>query len=37
LWDDPGLGIRWPDLGARPTLSAKDQAGSSLEKAQFFD
>jgi dTDP-4-dehydrorhamnose 3,5-epimerase len=37
LWDDPGLGIRWPDLGARPTLSAKDQAGASLEKAQFFD
>jgi dTDP-4-dehydrorhamnose 3,5-epimerase len=37
LWDDPGLGIRWPDLGARPTLSAKDQAGSSLEKAQLFD
>ena len=37
LWDDPGLGIRWPDLGARPTLSAKDQGGSSLEKAQLFD
>lgn len=37
LWDDPGLGIRWPDLGVRPTLSAKDQAGLSLEKAQLFD
>ena len=37
LWDDPGLGIRWPDLGARPTLSAKDQGGSSLEKAELFD
>lgn len=36
-WDDPGLGIRWPDLGVQPTLSAKDQAGSSLEKAQLFD
>lgn len=37
LWDDPRLGIRWPDLGVRPTLSAKDQAGSSLEEAQLFD
>jgi dTDP-4-dehydrorhamnose 3,5-epimerase len=37
LWDDPGLGIQWPDLGVRPTLSAKDQAGLSLEKAQLFD
>ena len=37
LWDDSALGIRWPDLGVRPTLSAKDQAGASLETAQLFD
>lgn len=23
-WNDPDLGIRWPELGAEPTLSAKD-------------
>lgn len=24
-WDDPALGIAWPDLGAPPILSAKDR------------
>lgn len=37
LWNDPALGIRWPDLGLQPTLSAKDRAGSLLEKAELFD
>lgn len=26
-WDDPGLGIDWPDVGTAPLVSAKDQAG----------
>ena len=32
-WDDPALGIDWPFAGNRPLLSAKDQAGDSLEQA----
>ena len=28
-WNDPQLGIEWPDVGMPPTLSAKDQAGAS--------
>jgi dTDP-4-dehydrorhamnose 3,5-epimerase len=28
-WNDPQLGIEWPDIGMPPTLSAKDQAGAS--------
>jgi dTDP-4-dehydrorhamnose 3,5-epimerase len=29
-WDDPALGIKWPDIGISPTLSAKDAAAKSL-------
>jgi dTDP-4-dehydrorhamnose 3,5-epimerase len=29
-WDDPEVGIAWPDLGMPPTLSAKDAAAGSL-------
>ncbi len=29
-WDDPNIGVRWPDLGAAPILSAKDAALPSL-------
>jgi dTDP-4-dehydrorhamnose 3,5-epimerase len=35
-WDDPSLGIEWPDVGALPQLSAKDQAGSTLNEAEVF-
>lgn len=29
-WDDPDLGIAWPDLGALPTLSEKDADAPSF-------
>jgi dTDP-4-dehydrorhamnose 3,5-epimerase len=29
-WDDPDLAIAWPDVGAPPTLSAKDAAAGRL-------
>lgn len=34
-WDDPAIGITWP-AGLTPQLSAKDQAGSTLEQAEVF-
>jgi dTDP-4-dehydrorhamnose 3,5-epimerase len=38
LWNDPELGIRWPLLdGIPPTLSAKDEAGLPLSRAETFD
>lgn len=34
-WDDPSIGIRWPDVG--PTvLATKDRAGARLEDAEVF-
>lgn len=35
VWNDPGLGIRWP-LAGRPVLSAKDSHGCLLEEAEVF-
>jgi len=35
-WNDPTLGIEWP-IGAPPTLSAKDQQGTSLHRAELFE
>lgn len=35
-WDDASLAIRWPDTGAAPQLSAKDQQASSMDDAEFF-
>ena len=29
-WDDPDLKIAWPDLGAAPTVSAKDAAAAAF-------
>lgn len=34
-WDDPGVGIGWPDLGLPPRLSLKDSYCSSLQQ-QFW-
>lgn len=36
-WDDPALAIAWPDLGAPPTLSAKDAVAPSLADAPPAD
>jgi len=35
LWNDPQIGIRWPDVGT-PVLSAKDQAGTPLTAADVY-
>ncbi len=35
-WDDPAIGIEWPDVGLAPQLSAKDQQGSALTQAEVF-
>lgn len=34
-WNDPAIGINWP-VDLTPQLSAKDQAGMSLELAEVF-
>ena len=39
-WNDPAIGIDWPDLGIAPQLSAKDQAARRLAdvpSADLFD
>ena len=36
-WDDPGIGIAWPDIGMAPQLSAKDQQAPLLGAAAAFD
>ncbi len=35
-WDDPEIGIEWPLVGA-PVLSAKDQLGIDISKADVFE
>jgi len=36
-WDDADLGIAWPTVGAPPTVSAKDAAGTAFRDATLFD
>ncbi len=36
-WDDPGLGIEWPDAGTSLQLSAKDKGAPILSQAPAFD
>ncbi|MCB5188067.1 dTDP-4-dehydrorhamnose 3,5-epimerase [Methylobacillus caricis] len=35
-WNDPDIGIQWPDIGNEPLLSAKDQQGLSINQAELF-
>ena len=36
-WDDPSVGIQWPELGVAPLLAAKDAAAPLLTLALKFD
>ena len=36
LWNDPAIGIDWPQLDAAPLLSGKDQAALLLADAEVF-
>ena len=35
-WNDPTIGVQWPDIGMAPLLSAKDQTGLSLSEIEVF-
>ncbi|MCB5189228.1 dTDP-4-dehydrorhamnose 3,5-epimerase [Methylobacillus arboreus] len=35
-WNDPAIGIQWPDIGTTPLLSGKDQQGLGLNQAELF-
>jgi dTDP-4-dehydrorhamnose 3,5-epimerase len=35
-WDDPSIGIQWPDLGITPQLAPKDAQAPLLADAQRF-
>jgi dTDP-4-dehydrorhamnose 3,5-epimerase len=35
-WDDPAIGIRWPDTGMTPQLSGKDATAPLLADAEVF-
>ncbi len=35
-WNDPAIGIDWPDTGGTPLLSAKDAAAPRLADAEVF-
>jgi dTDP-4-dehydrorhamnose 3,5-epimerase len=35
-WNDPAVGIEWPDTGIPPVLSIKDSSGRNLSEAELF-
>lgn len=37
LWNDPAIGIRWPETGGAPVLSQKDAVAAPLQRAEAFD
>jgi len=36
IWNDPAIGIVWPDLGMAPLLAAKDTAAPALARADVY-
>jgi len=36
-WDDPSVGIQWPELGIAPLLAEKDAKAPALADAKSFD
>lgn len=36
MWNDPDIGIEWPDVGAAPTLSGKDLKAPPLKMTESF-
>jgi dTDP-4-dehydrorhamnose 3,5-epimerase len=36
-WNDPDLGIQWPEMPEPPRLSAKDAAGRAFREAAVYD
>jgi len=36
-WDDPAIGIQWPELGMAPLLAEKDLKAPLLKDAKHFD
>ena len=37
VWDDPSIGIDWPQTGSMPQLSSKDCDGATFANASLFD
>jgi dTDP-4-dehydrorhamnose 3,5-epimerase len=36
MWNDPDVGIQWPDVGMAPVLSAKDAAAKRLTEVDVY-
>lgn len=36
-WDDPTIGVRWPETGVVPVLAEKDAKAPLLAEAKYFD
>ncbi len=37
FWNDSDLNIKWPDIGMKPILNAKDANGEYFTEAKYFD
>lgn len=36
LWNDPDIGVEWPELNGEPLLSGKDRAGQAFKTAEVY-
>jgi dTDP-4-dehydrorhamnose 3,5-epimerase len=36
VWNDPSIGVDWPDVGVPPSLSTKDALGAVFAQAEVF-